>query len=239
MRCSGSVGIAVIVVAAAGLVMFAAHQLNNLQISPRAGIKLAADGLNPVALPASVGLDWMGQVTEVTAIERDTLPADTGFSRRNYVSLLDRRQQVLLSIVLSGRDRTSIHRPELCLIGQGWTITGQTRHAFTRIDAANVGIPATVLRIEREFTDNAGRKVKVPGLFAYWFVGADKVVATNSARVAYTAFDRLRHFEAHRWAYVFAQTFAGDGEDAALARIQAVLDGTVSTFQEPVPAAGL
>jgi hypothetical protein len=38
---------------------------------------------------------------------------------------------------------------------------------------------------------------------------------------------------------VVAQTFALDGEEAALARIQSVLDGTVPAFQEPVPAAGL
>jgi exosortase len=230
---------AVLVVVASAVVMAAAHKLNRLQISPRTGIVLAADGINPVALPAAIGLDWVGQVAEVTPIERETLPPDTGFSRRNYVSLLDRRQQVLLSIVLSGRDRTSIHRPELCLVGQGWTITGRFRHAFKRPDTRAVLIPATVLRVEREFTAADGRKVKVPGLFAYWFVGADKVVATNAERVAYTSFDRLRHFEAHRWAYVFAQTFAVDGEEAALARIQSVLDGTVPSFQAPVPAAGM
>lgn len=228
-----------LVVVCAAFVIAACWRLDRLEISPRTGIKLAADGINPVVLPTSIGLDWMGQTAEVTSIERETLPADTGFSRRTYVSLLDRRQQVLLSIVLSGRDRTSIHRPELCLVGQGWTITGQARHTFERPDAREVPIPATVLRIEREFTGGDGRKVKVPGLFAYWFVGADKVVATNSARVAYTAIDRLRHFEAHRWAYVFAQTLALDGEEAALARIQSVLDGTVPSFQEPVPAGGL
>ncbi|MEJ1972974.1 MAG: exosortase/archaeosortase family protein [Lacunisphaera sp.] len=223
----------------AAFVMFAAHKLNTLQVSPRTGIKLAADGINPVALPSALGLDWVGQVAEVTPVERETLPPDTGFSRRNYVSLLDRRQQVLLSIVLSGRDRTSIHRPEICLVGQGWTITDRKRYAFTRPDTRAVLIPATVLRIEHEFTTTAGKKVVVPGLFAYWFVGADKVVATNAARVTYTSFDRLRHLEAHRWAYVFAQTFATDGEEAALARIQSVLDGTVPAFQEPLPAAGL
>lgn len=239
IRYSGSGRVAVAVGVAAVLVMGACWKLNRLEISPRTGIKLAADGVNPVALPGAIGLDWVGQVAEVTPIEREVLPPDTGFSRRNYVSLLDRRQQVLLSIVLSGRDRTSIHRPELCLVGQGWTITGQVRHAFTRPDTRAVLIPATVLRIEREFTAANGRKVKVPGLFAYWFVGADKVVATNTARVAYTSFDRLRHLEAHRWAYVFAQTFALDGEEAALARIQSVVDGTVPSFQEPLPAAGL
>ncbi len=230
---------AVAVVAVALLVMLAVHKLNALQVSPRTGIKLAADGVNPVALPDSIGLDWVGQGAEVTPIEREILPPDTGYSRKLYVSLLDRRQQVFLSIVLSGRDRTSIHRPEICLVGQGWSITGQLAHAFSRPDTKAVLVPATVLRIEREFTTPQGKKVKVPGLFAYWFVGADKIVPTNTARVFYSSVDRLWHLEAHRWAYVLAQTTAIDGEEAALARIQSVLNGTVPAFQEPLPPAGL
>ena len=230
---------AVTVVLVAGLVMFAAHRLAEIQISPRTGIKLARDGINPVALPNALGVDWAGQNAEVTPIEREILPADTGYSRKLYVSLLDRRQQVFLSIVLSGRDSTSIHRPELCLVGQGWTITGQTKHAFSRPDTKAVLVPATVLRIEREFSTPKGEKVKIPALFAYWFVGADKVVPSNAARMIYSSVDRLRHLEAHRWAYVLAQTTAIDGEEAALARIQSVLDGTLPAFQEPLPAAGL
>lgn len=226
------------VVGTATAVAFACWKIDRVQLNPRTGIKLAADGVNPVTLPNSLGLDWMGQAVDVTPIERETLPADTGFSRRNYISLLDRRQQVFLSIVLSGRDRTSIHRPEICLVGQGWTIVDQTRHAFTRPDTKAVLIPATVLRVEREFTTARGQKVKVPALFAYWFVGADKIVATNAQRIALSSFDRIRHLEAHRWAYVAVQTFAGDGEAAALARMQSVLDGTLPVFQEPVPAAG-
>ncbi len=217
-------------------VMLATVKLDGIQVSPKTGIRLAADGLNPVALPDSIGLDWMGQAAEITPIEREVLPADTGFSRKNYVSLLDRRQQVFLSIVLSGRDRTSIHRPEICLVGQGWTITGRTSHAFRRPDDAQARVPATVLRIEREFTNARGQKVKVPALLAYWFVGADKIVASSTERVIYTSLDRLRHMQAHRWAYVVAQTLALDGEEAAFARIQSVLDGTLPAFQEPLPA---
>ncbi|AOS44602.1 Transmembrane exosortase (Exosortase_EpsH) [Lacunisphaera limnophila] len=231
--------VAGVVIAAALVVGLAAHKLNTIPVSPRTGIRLAADGLNPVALPDAIGLDWAGQTAEVTAVERELLPPDTGYSRKNYISLLDRRVQVFLSIVLSGRDRSSIHRPELCLVGQGWTITGRLEHVFRHPDAPDLPVPATVLRIEREFTTARGEKVKVPALFAYWFVGADKVVATNSGRMVHASLGRLRHLQAHRWAYVVAQTLAPDGEPAALARIQAVLDGTLPAFQDPVPAAGL
>lgn len=227
------------VVVACAVVAGATVKLDALTVSPRTGIKLAPDGLNPVALPNAIGLDWVGQAAEVSAIEREVLPPDTGFSRKNYVSLLDRRNQVFLSIVLSGRDRTSIHRPELCLVGQGWTIRGSTPHAFTRPDDKKLLVPATVLRIDREFTDARGQKQHVPALFAYWFVGADKIVPSSSERVLYTSLDRLLHLESHRWAYVLAQTHALDGEEAALARIQAVLDGTLPGFQEPLRPAAL
>jgi len=223
------------VLACALLVMFAAHKVDGMEVNPKTGIRLAADGINPVALPDYLGSTWEGQPADVSAIEREVLPADTGFSRKNYVLLHDLNQRVFLSIVLSGRDRTSIHRPEICLVGQGWTIGGQFRHAFRRPDDPKARVPATVLRIEREITTANGQQVKVPALFAYWFVGADKIVATSSERILYTSLDRLRYLEAHRWAYVVAQTLATDGEEAALARLQSVLGGTLPVFQEPVP----
>lgn len=223
------------VVACAALVMIAARRLDSIQVSPRVGVTLAGDGINPVALPDYLGLDWVGQRAEVTAVEREVLPADTGFSRKNYVSLRDRRHQVFLSIVLSGRDSSSIHRPELCLVGQGWTIAGRLEKNFAWPQSGGTprpAIPATVLRIEREATTARGERVRVPALFAYWFVGSDRVVASNTERVIYSAMDRLRHLQAHRWAYVVVQTHALDGEAAALARLQSVLDGALPGFQQ-------
>ncbi|MBI2516060.1 MAG: exosortase-associated EpsI family protein [Opitutae bacterium] len=224
-------GAAGAVVLAAGLVALAAHRVDVLQVSPRVGVRLAADGVNPVALPDFLGVQWIGEPAEVTAIERQVLPPDTGFSRMLYASARDRRQTVFLSVVLSGRDRTSIHRPELCLVGQGWTITGRALRGFTR--AAGADVPATVLRIEREMTTARGERVKIPALLAYWFVGADRVVASNWERVLYTATDRLTHLQGSRWAYVLVQTHALDGEAAALARMQEVLDRTLPVFQPP------
>ena len=265
-------GMAGVVVLAAAGVMFAAHRFDAIQPDPKVGVRLAADGVNPVPLPDYLGTDWEGQPADITPVEREVLPSDTGFSRKNYVSLHNLNERVFLSIVLSGRDRTSIHRPEICLVGQGWTITRRTTHSFSwpssapfdklrakegkasaavpnggtqadkpqgRLGASNATVPATLLRIEREFTTTRGELVKVPAYFAYWFVGADKVVASNLDRVLYTSFDRLRHLQAHRWAYVVVQTVAPDGEPAALQRMQAVLDGTLPAFQEPLPGAGL
>lgn len=233
--------VAGVVCLAAASVAWATVRLDAVQVSPRTGVKLAANGLDPVALPSYLGLDWIGQNAEVTPVEREVLPPDTGFSRRNYVSLHDRNQQVFVSIVLSGRDRTSIHRPELCLVGQGWTIRGAERREFRRPVPATAGpggaaLPVTLLRIDREATTRRGEKVVVPALFAYWFVGADRTVASHWERMIYSSLDRLRHFQSHRWAYIVVQTHALDGEAAALARMQQVMDGTLPAFLEPATA---
>ncbi|MEY2881541.1 MAG: hypothetical protein RLZZ15_3921, partial [Verrucomicrobiota bacterium] len=228
--------VAAVVGAVVGLAGATAVGLSRLASRPLgggAGVRLAGDGKNPVELPAILGRAWVGLPAAVTAVERQVLPADTGYSRMNYVASSDRRQ-VFLSIVLSGRDRTSIHRPELCLAGQGWTITGATRERFAFPGAVGAAFPATVLRVRRDVA--AGARGAAPQLVAYWFVGADVVVASHGERLARDAWNRLAHGRADRWAYVLAQTDAADGEAAALDRMRAVLHETLPAFQLPPPA---
>lgn len=218
---------ATVVVAAAGEMLWLA------KIAARpgqgvAGVALAADGLNPVELPTFLGIEWTGRAAEVSQAERAILPPDTGYSRKLYFNHRNAAKQVFLSIVLSGRDRTSIHRPELCLMGQGWTVDGAERRAFTYPGGA--AFPATVLRVQREVQTPQGKQ-RVPQLVAYWFVGGDSVVPSHWERVARDAWNRVAHGRADRWAYVLMQTDATDGEAAALARMQAVLVETLPTFQ--------
>ncbi len=228
-------------VLAAGLVGLAAGEMFFLrhlsQLPPRgeAGVLLAADGLNPVELPAFLGSEWIGRRAEVSAVEREVLPADTGYSRKRYVPLANPRSDVFLSVVLSGRDRTSIHRPELCLVGQGWTIADATRHPFQFPGRAGAEFKVTLLRVRREVQTPRG-KVVVPQLVAYWFVGGDTVVASHWERIVRDAWNRVAHARVDRWAYVLMQTDAVDGEAAALGRMQAVLNATLPGFQRPMTA---
>jgi hypothetical protein len=87
-----------------------------------------------------------------------------------------------------------------------------------------------VLRVEKEVLTEQGRRV-VPQLVAYYFVGGDVVVATHWDRIMRDAWNRVAHGRADRWAYVLIQTGEPEGEDEALKRIQAILDGTVPMFQ--------
>jgi EpsI family protein len=223
---------AAVVLAAIAEAAFLRHRLS-LPPEGRAGVVLAADGANPAPLPAFLGSDWMGRTIEPTAVERAILPPDTGYSTKQYMSREGPGRQVLLSIVLSGRDRTSIHRPELCLVGQGWTIDGSATRRLAYPGRPGAGFEATVLRVRREAAGPQGMR-PVPELVAYWFVGGDRIVPSQGLRMLFDAWNRVVHGRADRWAYVLLQTGAEDGEDAAMARIQSVLNSTLPSFQPPI-----
>jgi EpsI family protein len=210
------VGVAVVALAAVGTVALV-DQVEAMGARAQPGIPLAEDGLNPAPLPQFIGTEWIGQETEVTAIEREMLPADTGYARRIYVSLDDRREQVLVSVVLSGQDRTSIHRPELCLVGQGWSIRDRQETRFGE------EVPAALLRLEREWVGEDGRRAQVPALFVYWFVGRESMATTTVARLWRTALNRLR-LQPDRWAYVVVQAVVlpGETEEVTRARMERV-----------------
>ena len=225
---------AVVVMLAVGVMFFLQH-LATRPLRGGAGVVLAADGVNPIELPAFAGTEWFGRRAEVSAVEREILPPDTGFSRKLYHAAADARQRVFLSIVLSGRDRSSIHRPELCLVAQGWTVVGATEHRFRSRGGAEASFPATVLHVQREVATPRGKSV-VPQLVAYWFVGGDAVVATHGRRLAVDAWNRVALGRTDRWAYVLMQCDAADGTAAALKRMQEVLDETLPVFQRPLQA---
>ncbi len=222
--------VALAVVGTVGLVT----RVESWEVRAVAGIPLAEDGLNPAPLPVFLGTDWIGRETEVTAVEREMLPPDTGYSRRLYVAIEDRNQQVLISIVLSGQDRTSIHRPEICLVGQGWTIGAREEARFE--GAQDTAVPAALLHLQREVPRRDGTLTQVPALFAYWFVGQDRVTTTTAERLWHTALNRLR-LRPDRWAYVVAQTvqLSGESEADARARMNEVVGQLLPRL---VPATG-
>ncbi len=200
-------------------------------VENQCGILLSDNLQDPVSLPEFLSNDWYGREVDVTPIERKILPDDTGFSRKIYFNLLHKNKQVYYSIVLSGRNRGSIHRPEICLEAQGWAIKNKHVREFNVPDIDGGKLPATILQIEKMPLSLEGDAKPVPGLFAYWFVGGDKIVPSHWERMLIMAKDRLFGFKTHRWAYVFAQTTTEDGEEAGLARLQEVIALTVPEFQ--------
>jgi len=164
--------------------------------SSEPGIRLVND--RPF-LPDTVGSWTAGAQERLSEDERSVLPPDTDGARRTYTNAVGR--SIFCTVVLAGRDVTSIHRPEVCLTGQGWKLdAAQTE----RIDTP--AGPNGVLRVARM---NAGKTMQLKDghqaqmyvVFAYWFVGKGRTTPYHWQRIWWTTVDRVLHGRNQRWAY--------------------------------------
>ncbi len=208
-----------------------AHHLATRPPSPDTALRLAPNTRDPAELPFLLGTRWIGQPIDVTAAEREILPPDTGFSHKLYASTSAPREEVLLSLILSGRDRSSIHRPELCLLGQGWTTLATRTHTFQLPTGA---LTATLLTLEQKLPPNSAPSAPIThnpspitapakrALLAYWFINSTTQTPSHRAMLLRDALDRLR-LRSDRWAYLVALTPLAPDEPASLERLQQIL----------------
>lgn len=176
-------------------------------------------------LPPEVG-DYQGRMIEVTAEEKKLLDEGVKLSRAGYINA--KGHHVIFSLVLSGHLKRSLHRPEVCLPGQGWGIVESV--PVTVPLPAGRTLNATVLRLFRDFIDpDTGRRKRTRGVDIYWYVGSDETTcATHYEHVATTYTDAIFRNINHRWA--MASVFISwdepeiPGPDAMFAEFNALED---------------
>ncbi|MFH0953380.1 MAG: exosortase-associated EpsI family protein [Verrucomicrobiota bacterium] len=139
-----------------------------------------------------------GPLDTMTADEKAMLPPDTRILKKYYTNPSSR--SLFVSIVLSGRERASIHRPQVCLVGQGNEII----HSYV------LGVPlegrkpldVMVLDMLRRGRGADGKPYENPTFFAYWFVGKGRETPYHIQRMIWMATDRIFRNVSHRWAYI-------------------------------------
>jgi hypothetical protein len=147
---------------------------------------------------------------KVSVAELQILPSDTTFARKTYgLPGSDRLDRILCSIVLSGREKRSIHRPERCLPGQGWTI----RNSQVIPVALDSGHPLSVmaLLLERPVHLPDGRSLSLRSYYLYWYVGNQVTTPYSFERVLLTNWDLVRYRLNQRWAYVIVSAYITQG----------------------------
>lgn len=141
--------------------------------------------------------------------ERRVLPADTVILKKHYQHPAG--EGITASIVLSGADRSSIHRPQLCLTGQGQDIIREWTHEVPM--EGRDPLTVMVLDMVREGRDAEGNRVVNDFYYAYWFVGKGRETHSHIERMIWMGYDRIIHNVAHRWAYISVSGARdGDGE---------------------------
>jgi hypothetical protein len=184
---------------------------------------------NSVALPLRVP-GFEARLANITRMELEYLPPDTTYARRFY-ALPNEGFSVQASAVLMGTDRTSIHRPEYCLTGQGWTITRQRSLEIGIAGSKPYKLP--VQRYDMTYQGEVdGRLAIRSGIYVFWFVADGQLTSSHVQRQWWLIRDLLLHQTLQRWAYIsfFADCAPGD-EDLTYDRITRLVAATVPDFQ--------
>ncbi len=189
-----------------------------------------------VALPFSVG-EAISKPLPISQVELDWLPKDTLFGRRIYEA--PDGFESMISVVLMGRDRTSIHKPQYCLPGQGWVIESTEEIPIQLSSNPESGTPeqeikAMKLGMKRTVTLENGQEMTVLGYFIYWFVSGDQITSDHRERMYLMAKDLLFEGVLKRWAYVayFSTCYPGQ-EEELLKRMTTFIGRSAPEFLKP------
>jgi hypothetical protein len=163
-------------------------------------------------LPANVSV-FTSQEGKPDEVELKNLPTDTQFAKRTYYTANathEERDIAHVSIVLAGSERRSIHRPEVCLTGQGWTIVDQRTRP---IPIGQKTLHVRDLSIERQNRKPDGQTQRIRAHYVYWFVGTDITTPSHYTRIWLSTWDSVFRSVNHRWAYPSILAMVTDDQD--------------------------
>jgi EpsI family protein len=140
-----------------------------------------------------------GRLAGTSPAERNLLPADTELAKKIYAG--PRGEIIQATIVLSGREQKSIHRPQQCLPAQGYVIEDSRGVTVPLQGRAHLAVSRLTLR--RSGRAGASRPLMI---YDYWFVGQDRETPDHFQRLAWMAWDNIFHGVRQRWAYIAVST---------------------------------
>lgn len=186
-------------------------------------------GTNSVALPERV-LDAESEAVPVARIVLDWLPPDTVYGQRQYQCADG--FEMLVNVVLMGADRTSIHKPEYCLVGSGWVNHVYEPATLPVARPHSYDLPLMKVTTTRQIRLPSGQTEERRGIFVYWFVADDQLTARHGERMWWMARDLLWKRVLQRWAYVSAFSVCRPGrEEETFERMRHLLAAMVPEFQ--------
>ena len=151
--------------------------------------------------------------------EKEILPKDTVILKKRYTR--PDGKGLFVSIVLSGAERASIHRPQVCLVGQGHEVM---KSSVVRVPMDNRDpLRVMVLDLLKKRKQQDGKMATFESYYAYWFVGKNRETPYHLQRMIWMTSDRILHNVSHRWAYVAINGTRQEGSEEYLDDLRAFL----------------
>ncbi|MEM6910834.1 MAG: exosortase-associated EpsI family protein [Verrucomicrobiota bacterium] len=200
----------------------------NAVMSPESGVEMK--------LPDNIK-GYVGVEREPSLEELRWLPADTQILKRVYYprDVYSEEEAIMGSLwatlILSGNDSRSLHRPEICLDGQGWEIDGQ---AFHSLELAGTSLEVKVLTLKGQPRANGQGHLRAH--YVYWWVGHDLSTARTRDRKIISALDNVFRNVNHRWGYPSVMVYFEEGSsnerEQALKRALDFIQSHAPVFQK-------
>jgi hypothetical protein len=189
-----------------------------------------------IYLPEHV-LDYDSREQEAAPAALAMLPKDTSLIDRVYYK--PGVGQFGSGVVLMGTDRTSIHKADYCLRGQGMRIQNITQETVHVDQPKPYDLP--VVKIVADVPTSAdGQTVNKRCVYVYWYVADGRLSNDRSGFGRMWSMTKQLLFTGvlQRWAYVRFYTFCAPGkEDAAYGELKRAIAASVPQFQlVPRPA---
>ncbi|MCB1098069.1 MAG: exosortase-associated EpsI family protein [Verrucomicrobiae bacterium] len=209
------------------------HVFPNAAMNPEAGIVMRL----PEVVP---GQD--GEEIPVSEEEKYWLPGDTETVKRRYFPYgaseeMKSWASLSATLILSGGDKRSLHRPEVCLTAQGWSIP---KREVVKLDTGGGPLEVMDLHLVREAETQDGRTVKIRAHYVYWWVGRDVSTPHAWQRIMLSAANNIFRNINDRWAYPSVMvTVLGEGAEAEGAARERAFDFIrqyAPTFQKSLGA---
>jgi hypothetical protein len=229
-------GVAVAMIAGTGalLAFVQTHQkLSNPGVKvvpvPIYGVHGQLVGSNSIYLPETIaGYSSEGRTVDDSVLF--WLPQDTTYGQRYYKGADG--FETTMNVVLMGRDRTSIHRPQLCLPSQGWKIYSEEQRTIPIKEPYPYLLPVTLIKSRTERELPSGAKVKANAIYVYWFVSDEQLMSVHKNYQWSIVTHLLTRGELQRWAYVSCFAICKEGEeDKAFQRVSELIAAATPQFQ--------
>ena len=211
-----------------GVTVWLCQEFPNAATDPQSGMVMKL----PKEIPGHVGFS-----REVSEEEKVWLPSDTEMLKMAYYPKNARSQEeavnrsISATLILSGSDQRSLHRPEVCLDGQGWAITDQP---IVQLEVNGKKLKVKDLHLQRTQTQEDKSLKTIKAHYIYWWVGSNVSTADTAKRALISVKENILHNRNTRWGYPSIMTYVdsdrGEEREDAQKRIYSFLENYGAGF---------
>lgn len=160
-----------------------------------------------------------GTLDRISLDEKRILPPDTVILKKLYRD--DEGAEVFATVVVTGDQRASIHRPQWCLPAQGYSIDASR---VLRVPLRQREV-LEVMLLDVSGPHESGRRTERPSAYAYWFIGRGQTTPHHATRLLRSTLDNIIHGVNQRWASISVATNRSSEADRYVERLQRFIAG--------------